>query len=109
MLGFDHAMLGGHVLARWNLPAPLPQIVARHHRAKPSEMKPGFIPMAIAIVRLADQVDWILARPDGPDPVTLRNLALSPDGVYVGLDENMMIEAWDDLRAARAEARSLFR
>jgi putative nucleotidyltransferase with HDIG domain len=109
MLGFDHAMLGGHVLSRWNLPAPLPQIVARHHRAKPGEMRPGFIPLAIAIVRLADQVDWMMATPGDPAPPTLRNLALSPDGVYAGLDETMMIEMWDDLRAARTEAQSLFR
>lgn len=109
MLGFDHAMLGGHVLGRWNLPAPLPQIVARHHRAKLGEMKPGLIPTAIAIIRLADQVDWMMTKPVDPDPVTLRKLALSPDGMYVGLDETMMIEMWDDLRAARSEARSLFR
>ncbi len=109
MLGFDHAMLGGHVLARWFLPQPLPQIVARHHCAKPSEMKPGIVPMSIAIVRLADRVDWMMAKPNDPDPVLLRNLALSPDGVYAGLHETMMIEVWDDLRAARAEARSLFR
>jgi putative nucleotidyltransferase with HDIG domain len=109
MLGFDHAMLGGHVLARWNLPAPLPQIVARHHQGKPSEMKPGIVPMSIAIIRLADQVDWMMAQPRDPDSVTLRNLALSPDGVYASLHENMISELWDDLRAARAEARSLFR
>lgn len=109
VLGFDHAMLGGHVLARWNLPEPLPQIVARHHHAKPSEMRPGIVPMSIAIVRLADQVDWMMAQPRDPGPVTLRNLATSPDGVYAGLHENMVAELWDDLRAARAEARSLFR
>jgi putative nucleotidyltransferase with HDIG domain len=109
ILGFDHAMLGGHVLARWNLPEPLPQIVARHHHAKPSEMRPGIVPMSIAIVRLADQVDWMMAQPRDPDSVALRNLSLSPDGVYAGLHENMMTDLWDDLRAARAEARSLFR
>jgi putative nucleotidyltransferase with HDIG domain len=109
VLGFDHAMLGGHVLARWNLPEPLPQIVARHHHAKPSEMRPGIVPMSIAIVRLADQVDWMMAQPRDPGPVTLRNLATSPDGVYAGLHENMVADLWDDLRAARAEARSLFR
>jgi putative nucleotidyltransferase with HDIG domain len=108
-LGFDHAMLGGQVLARWNLPKPLPQIVARHHHARPSEMKPGIVPMSIAILRLADQADWMMARSCDPDLPALRNLSLSPDGVYAGLQENMMIELWDDLRAARAETRSLFR
>jgi putative nucleotidyltransferase with HDIG domain len=109
MLGFDHAMLGGHVLARWNLPEPLPQIVARHHHPRPSEMKPGIVPMSIAIIRMADQIDWMMAKPREVDRVTLRNLALSPDGVYAGLHEETLISLWDDLRAARAEARSLFR
>jgi HD-like signal output (HDOD) protein len=27
-LGYDHAVLGGHVLAKWGLPSPLPKVVA---------------------------------------------------------------------------------
>ncbi len=109
MLGFDHAMLGGYVLARWNLPEPLPQIVACHHHAKPGEMKPGIVPMSIAMIRLADQVDWMMAKPRDPDPAILRDLSLSPEGAYAGLREDTLSSLWDDLRAARAEARSLFR
>lgn len=109
LLGFDHAMLGGHVLARWNLPEPLPEIVAHHHFARPDEMKPGIVPMAIAIIRLADQTDWMMAQSREPDVEALRILSLSPDGVYAGLHENTMASLWDDLRDARTEARSLFR
>ncbi len=29
--GFDHALLAGHVLAAWNIPHPVPKVVAWHH------------------------------------------------------------------------------
>jgi putative nucleotidyltransferase with HDIG domain len=114
LLGFDHAMLGGHVLARWNLPEPLPQIVGCHHQAKPTLGRTaignsGVVPMAIATLRLADTVDWLLSQARDPEPTVLKNLALSPDGVHAGLGEDTLIDLWEDLRTARAEARSLFR
>jgi putative nucleotidyltransferase with HDIG domain len=111
-LGFDHAMLGGHVLARWNLPEPLPQIVACHHQSKPASQafsKSGVVPMAIATLRLADTIDWLLSQPQDPDPSVLKRLALSPDGAHAGFGEDSLIDLWEDLRTARAEARSLFR
>jgi len=107
--GFDHAMLGGHVLARWNLPEPLPQIVACHHQPQSIQGKAGVVPMAIATLRLADAIDWLLAQPQNPDPIVLKNLARSPDGAHAGFGEDTLNELWDDLRTARAEARSLFR
>jgi len=113
-LGFDHGMLGGHVLAKWNLPEPLPQIVACHHQPKPTlgssaPGKSGVIPMAIATLRLADTIDWLLSQPQDPDPIVLKTLALSPDGAHAGFGEDTLIDLWEDLRTARAEARSLFR
>jgi putative nucleotidyltransferase with HDIG domain len=32
-LGYDHAVLAGHVLTAWRIPEPVPQIVAWHHQA----------------------------------------------------------------------------
>jgi hypothetical protein len=65
--------------------------------------------MAISTLRLADTIDWLLAQPQDPDPIVLKKLALSPDGVYAGFGEDTLSDLWDDLRTARAEARSLFR
>ena len=51
----------------------------------------------------------MMAKPRDPDPAILRDLSLSPEGAYAGLREDTLSSLWDDLRAARAEARSLFR
>lgn len=37
LLGFDHAELGGIMLARWELPAALQQAVYYHHKSEPAE------------------------------------------------------------------------
>ncbi|MBU1002282.1 MAG: HDOD domain-containing protein [Proteobacteria bacterium] len=37
ILGFDHAMLGGMMLRKWNLPYPLVNAVLRHHTPDKSE------------------------------------------------------------------------
>jgi HD-like signal output (HDOD) protein len=108
-LGFDHAMLGGHVLKIWNLPDPLPQIVACHHQLKPTLGKSMQFASAISILRMADSIDWLLARSQDPSPGELKSFALSPDGMRAGFQEDTLIELWDDLRAARAEAHTLFK
>jgi putative nucleotidyltransferase with HDIG domain len=108
-LGFDHAMLGGHILKTWNLPDPLPQIVACHHQLKPTMGKSAALSSAISILRMADTIDWLLAQPQDPDPAALRKLALTPDGTRSGFAEETLIDLWDDLRAARSEAHSLFK
>jgi putative nucleotidyltransferase with HDIG domain len=108
-LGFDHAMLGGHILKAWKLPSPLPQIVACHHHLKPTLAQSPLLSSAISVLRVADSIDWMLARPTDPAPEILKKLALSPDGARAGFQEDTLIELWDDLRTVRAEAHSLFK
>ena len=38
ILGFDHAVVGGLLAKRWNLPADIQDAVARHHIADPAEI-----------------------------------------------------------------------
>jgi putative nucleotidyltransferase with HDIG domain len=49
LLGFDHAVLGGRLLAAWNLPAALVDLVLNHHLPGRAEN-----PRGAAIIHLAD-------------------------------------------------------
>lgn len=48
ILGFDHAMLGGIMLRKWNLPYPLVNAVLRHHTPDKSErhLEPALVHIA---------------------------------------------------------------
>ncbi|BBD10066.1 HDOD domain-containing protein [Desulfovibrio ferrophilus] len=56
ILGFDHAMLGGMMLRKWNLPFPLINAVLRHHTPDKSEkhIEPALIHIANTLAGAMD-------------------------------------------------------
>ena len=106
--GFDHAILGGQVLLSWKLPEPIPQIVACHHQPKVARRKSALVALSIDLLRVADSVDWLLAQAHDADSPHVQKLAQSPDGIRAGLSEATLMELWNDLRAVRREALSVF-
>jgi len=56
ILGFDHAMLGGMMLRKWNLPYPLVNAVLRHHTPDRGErhMEPALIHVANVMAAAMD-------------------------------------------------------
>jgi putative nucleotidyltransferase with HDIG domain len=107
--GYDHATLGGHVLLSWNLPEPIPQIVASHHQPKVAQKRSAVVSLSIDLLRLADGADWLLEQHHDADSPHVRKLAQSPDGTRAGLNEATLMELWSDLRAVRREALSVFK
>jgi HD-like signal output (HDOD) protein len=65
--GFDHAALGGAILASWNFPPRLTRAVAGHHRPPPTDSG-----LEAAMVHVADVIAhaWITGRAgiSGPAP-----------------------------------------
>jgi len=109
LLGFDHGQLGAHVLRMWNLPQPIPQIIAAHHQPKVDQGNSAFISRAVDILRVADGIEWLLGQGASGDSPAGRRLANSPDGVRAGLSEGKLVALWDDLLLVRHEAISIFR
>ncbi|HEX7598709.1 MAG TPA: HDOD domain-containing protein [Polyangia bacterium] len=107
--GFDHAMLGGHVLQSWKVPPPIPQIIACHHQPKGGQDPSSVSAQALNILRIADQVDWLLGQGCAAHSPQVSRLAESPDGVRAGLVEETLLELWDDLRSVREEALLVFK
>jgi len=108
MLGFDHGMLGAHVLKSWNVPAPIPQLVAWHHQPKGGQCSATGLAPALDILRLSDVIDWLLGQGCPADSPWVERLAASPDGVRAGLAAETLPSLWKDLRAIRNEALQVF-
>jgi HD-like signal output (HDOD) protein len=107
--GFDHAMLGGHVLLSWKVPSPIPQLIACHHQPKGGQDPSSILAQALNLLRIADLVDWLLGQGCAADSPQVRRLAESPDGVRAGLGEETLPGMWDDLRGVREEALLVFK
>jgi putative nucleotidyltransferase with HDIG domain len=107
-LGYDHAVLGGHVLARWRLPDPVPRVVALHHQPARAYQKPGPVAVLVAVLRVADVIDT-LTRGDKPiDGATVKRLAGGSDAVRAGLREGDIAEVSSEAPRLRGEALMLF-
>lgn len=108
MWGFDHAMLGAHVLSAWDIPAPIPQLVAWHHQPKGGHCSATGLAPVMDLLRLADVIEWLLAQNCPADSPWVARLADSPDGIRAGLAAETLPSLWNDLRDARAEALQIF-
>jgi putative nucleotidyltransferase with HDIG domain len=106
--GYDHAILGGQVLLSWKLPEPLPQIVTCHHQPKVARRKSAIVALSIDLLRVADNVDWLLGQGHDADSPYVQKLAQSPDGTRAGLCEATLMELWSDLGTVRRDALSVF-
>lgn len=87
ILGFDHAEIGGELLATWGLPKPLGECVRRHHPV----VKFPFNVLDAMIVHYADFITSALlygntgeryvaplVLPTGPEPLPLRDIPIEP-------------------------------
>ena len=107
LLGFDHAALGAVVLERWKLPEPIPWITAWHHN--PDEAyKDKRIASSVALVRLADQLDFIIThKMTGAE----NEIAALSGGAELGcleIEADALVELLEGLRDARSQSLAMF-
>jgi HD-like signal output (HDOD) protein len=107
--GFDHATLGAHVLVSWNIPEPIPQLIACHHQPKGGQGGASSLAQALDLLRLADVVDWLLGQGCAADSPWVQRLSESPDGVRAGLCAETLPSLWSHLRTLRQEALLVFK
>lgn len=104
-IGFDHAVLGGHILLAWDIPDPIPRLVAWHHQ-------PGRLLNAPELrshcqfLRLVDRLEHAMAS-------KLDTLALvehlEPDLAELGRDPDELEDLLPFLVESHSEALSLVR
>jgi len=107
-LGFDHAVLGGHVLRAWGIPEPVPRLVAWHHQPVRAWSEGGQVARQLGILRLADQLCVHMDDTEGDVRPDFEMLGSTPDAGWAGLDQYKLKRVWRILTSARKEALSVF-
>jgi len=108
-LGYDHAMLGGHVLSNWKIPDPIPQIVAWHHQPERAYAAGGALGMQVAMLRLADRLEYLLRHDSAPKEAVIEALTDTAEAKHVGFSAADLRSAWTQMIEARDEVLALFR
>ena len=109
VLGFDHAVLGAHVLSQWGLPDPVPKVVAWHHQPVRAFAAGGEVALLVSLVRLAEKVDRLLLPESLPTAEETERMAATPECEYLGFRARDLEKLWDELRQVKQEAEQIFR
>jgi len=107
LLGFDHALLAGHVLAAWNIPHPVPKVVAWHHHVTRAYAESTEISQLVSTLRLADAMSYALVQSDREQQI--QALAKTEAASYMDISEGQLAAMWDEVGALTARARMVFR
>jgi HD-like signal output (HDOD) protein len=106
-LGFDHAVLVGHVLTLWRFPEPIPIITSLHHQPERA-YKDDTIGVMTALLRIADQLDTLFRGPQNSFAAGLDDLASSQDMHYIHRGADDLKVMTGKLYAARLDSLRMF-
>jgi HD-like signal output (HDOD) protein len=102
--GFDHASLGAHVLSAWNIPEPVPLVVAWHHDASRVYEGPIEVAAMIETLRLADDIAHVIGTTS--DDRAIRAIAESEGALRLNLGRYEISRLWPELRSLREHCRA---
>jgi putative nucleotidyltransferase with HDIG domain len=92
--GFDHAVLGAHVVTQWGLPSDVAEVIAWHHQPGRAYEAGGAVAFGVAAVRVANALEYALWRDLDVDEAFIAALANAGDAAYLGLTETWFVAAW---------------
>jgi HD-like signal output (HDOD) protein len=108
-LGYDHAVLGAHVLSNWKIPEPIAHVVAWHHQPERAYAGGGTVGMQVAMVRLADRLEYHLRHDSALNEAVIEELSNSLEARHVGFSAGDLRSSWAQMIDARDEVLALFR
>lgn len=108
-LGYDHAVLGAHVLSSWKIPEPIAQVVAWHHQPERAYAGGGTVGMQVAVVRLADRLEYHLRHDSAVNEALIDEISHSLEARHVGFSAADLRASWPQMIDARDEVLALFR
>lgn len=109
LLGWDHAVLAAHVMEKWALPRDIVQVIAWHHQPAKAYGLGGDIAISVALLRIADRMEYQLRRSLEADEEFLRRMARDGALSYAGFSIDLVRALWPELAHAWKDAQSLFR
>lgn len=105
--GYDHAVLGAHVIEQWQLPHDVARAVALHHQPGRAFDEGGDLGLNVALIRLADRIEAEFAA-QGALSEGFAELALRDEAAqYSGFSGAVLVAMAPKLAAARAETLSV--
>lgn len=99
-MGYGHGALGAAVLRRWNLPDPLPEVVAYHHDWDAAKARGGAVAAMVALIRVAEALLPRLYDTATPSLDELSPLFEEPAFEHLGLSRKELHNLWAGLRRA---------
>ncbi len=103
LFGFDHAVLGAHVLTAWNIPDPVPKVVAFHHQPARA-MQDTLLASMVHTLRVADMMSYAVNL--ATDEAGIAMVTESEAAQYLEISEPQVAAMWSDLRALADRSRS---
>ena len=103
VFGFDHATLGAHVLTAWNIPEPVPKVIAWHHQPARA-LQDSLLSAMVQTLRLADLLAYELGRRQDQEGIQL--VAASEAAQYLDISEPQLAAMWHDLSALRERSKA---
>jgi HD-like signal output (HDOD) protein len=100
LLGYDHAVLGGHILDAWKLPQTVAEVVAWHHQPGRAYEHGGELGLGVALVRLANRIDYQMQAEPNVDDAFVAALAADGAAQYAGYSESVLRAMWPKLKDA---------
>jgi len=93
--GFDHGVLAAHVLKAWNIPEPIPKIVAWHHEPARAYESSTQNASMVQILRMADLLAHAMF--EGAERTVLTSVAQHEAASYLDISEAQLGAMWDEL------------
>ncbi len=105
--GYDHAVLGAHVLERWKLPDDISKVVALHHQPGRAFAAGGNVALGVALLRLADDIEFQIRRSRDLDEAYVERLVRDGAAEYTQFSSDVLRAMWPKFIAAADEAQKL--
>jgi len=100
LLGFDHAVLAGHILDSWKIPNGVAEVVAWHHQPGRAFEHGAELGLGVALVRIANRLDYRMNVHPELDEAFVAELVQDGSVSYTGYQETILRAMWPKLREA---------
>lgn len=105
LTGYDHAVLGAHVLSKWGIPEPVPQVVSWHHQPARAYQHGGDIGVMVAMLRLADRIEVRLRSSKQVDDETIAWILADGSAGFLEITAHDLRDLWKDLVTAHGTSQ----
>lgn len=106
-LGYDHAVLAGHIVSSWNFGSTVSKTIAWHHQPNRAFADTSAAQW-VALLRLADHIDFILSLENVDYERDINELTQGAEAHWLNISAQDLMQRWPELYQVRNDALSTF-